>query len=117
VPGRNVVPLKRGGPHGPTLAELSARASRLQEQSHTGSLRSLHTVLLSLILSADEALDQVEDESNAPFRAAALGQSLGAVGAYLVHACELTKMQLGELISAQYEKEELELPKRAGSIR
>ena len=69
---------------------------------------------MALFLTADEALDHLE---NAPEPVTpAFAKCIGATGAYLLHACELSNLQLGELISEQLERDEGELP-AARSVR
>lgn len=69
---------------------------------------------MALFLTADEALDQLGDEP-VPMTPT-FAQCIGAAGAYLLHACELSNLQLGELVSEQLARDEGELP-AARSVR
>lgn len=72
---------------------------------------------MALFLTADEALDQLDDQPDRVTPTTpVLSQCLGAAGVYLLHACELSNLQLGELISEQLARDEGELP-AARSIR
>lgn len=71
---------------------------------------------MALYLSVDEAVDQVNSEADAAGAASAVAQSLGAVGAYFIHACELSNFDAGELISDCLGKDEKLLLQQGRSI-
>jgi hypothetical protein len=96
------------------LEDLAKRARGLQENSPTGSLQSLRTVLTALVLSASEAVELLPDEpASAVGDHSAFDRSLGAVGAYLVHSGELAQVPLGQLIADHFARDEAELAEPA----
>jgi hypothetical protein len=106
MPPPEVVPINIGRPE-PSFEELERRADDLAAGCSTEALTSTRTVLMSLYLSAGEALDRLEaDEA----RGEAYERSLGAVGGYFIHACRLSRLTAGHLIAERFDQEESDLP-------
>jgi hypothetical protein len=99
-----IVKLEPGTPSEPSLPELAKRAELLEAESRTGSLRSTRTVLTALLLSATEALEHLSDDPQTR-PSLAFESSIAAVGAYLVHACSLEDLPLGQLISSRFDQD------------
>jgi len=72
---------------------------------------------MALLLSADEALDRLPAGSGEAPAGPALARSIGAIGTYLLHACALANLQLGEVVAEHLEREEGDLPEAARSAR
>jgi hypothetical protein len=107
VGARPITKLEPGLAPEPSLKELAQRADTLETDSPTGSLQSTRTVLTALLLSATEALEHLSGESRAD-RSPAFEHSIAAIGAYLIHACNLEHLPLGRLIAARFDEDEAE---------
>lgn len=107
MPPPDVLPFRKKRPAEPTFEELVHRADHLAASGPTDALSSSRTVLMSLYLSAGEALDHLDD-GNA--HGDGYEQSLGAIGAYFIHACRLSGLPAGRLIADSFDRDEAELP-------
>jgi hypothetical protein len=93
----------------PSLVDLARRAEALEANSPTGSLQSTRTVLTALVLSATEALEHLPGEESDANGSVFFEHSMAAVGAYLIHVCNLERLSLGRLVAARLDEDESEV--------